>query len=875
MPETNPHNLKQYRVRATLPFYFRISAVAAIVVAVIVVGIGFYRERSKAAFKLKSEHTQLSSDVVTEVSGYERLESDDGVAKYLIRAGHAKTFTDNHLELQGVYLELYGSDGVTKDKMSAESALYIPGENKNFTTYLKGNVEIDTSDELQINTNSITYTRETETAEIDEAVSFARGNIRGKSFGATANMAEKRLELLKDVEIESFESPELAISNVRYAKMNAGSATFDQLANRIDLVSNVEINLNAKGRSSDIKANRVIATLAGADTRSRQLKRFELFDNVRIVSTETGGSPTNIDAGYALYEKDADRYELKQGTHILSSVNGRQTDIRSTDAIYEQSSRKIALTGAAEITQGDDVLKGDLLFANLFADQKVKYAVIRGNANIEQSTTDRTLIISAPELNAAFGESRQMRDANAIGQSKVEIVPGKAEQYTRVIATAVRGIGLIFKGEGLLESLRTDGRTTIQLNAPSGERDAANKQVTADSVKTLFNTNGKDIKRAEAVGNAELLIDPLVADRKNYKTAITAPRFDCDFFPTGNNAQTCVAGKKAKAVRVPTIPTERKGTQTINTDTLTAKFNQRSSDIETLEANGNAKFTELDRNGLAKQITFTQSDEMIRLRGGEPVLWDGRGRAKAGEIDFDTRNDRSFLRGGVSTTYYNQKQINNSTPFGSADKPVFITADRAEFDHTAETAVYEGNARAWQESNYIRGDRLSIDQAGGKFLADGNVQTLIYNAKLKQNSRETALPASASAGSMTFDRGQRVIKYRTSVEIRQGTDRITAGSADVYLDENNEVTRTVAESNVTISQPSRKASGDWVEYTAETETAVLRGNPATVTDPENGSSQSGQLSFSMREKRVTTEGRTKQNPSGRIRSVYKIKELKP
>ena len=266
---------------------------------------------------------------------------------------------------------------------------------------------------------------------------------------------------------------------------------------------------------------------------------------------------------------------------------------------------------------------------------------------------------------------------------------------------------------------------------------------------------------------------------------------------------------------------------------------------------------------------------MIRLRGGEPVLWDGRGRAKAGEIDFDTRNDRSFLRGGVSTTYYNQKQINNSTPFGSADKPVFITADRAEFDHTAETAVYDGNARAWQENNYIRGDRLSIDQAGGKFLADGNVQTLIYNAKLKQNSRETALPASASAGSMTFDRGQRVIKYRTSVEIRQGTDRITAGSADVYLDENNEVTRTVAESNVTISQPSRKASGDWVEYTAETETAVLRGNPATVTDPENGSSQSGQLSFSMREKRVTTEGRTKQNPSGRIRSVYKIKELKP
>ena len=862
-------------MRATLPLYFRISAVVAIVVAVIVVAIGFYRERSKAAFKLKSEHTQLSSDVVTEVNGYERLETEDGVAKYLIRAGHAKTFSDDHLELQAVYLELYGDDGVTKDRMSADSALYVPGENKNFTTYLKGTVQIDTSDGLKVNTNSITYTRGTETAEIDEAVSYERENIRGRSFGAVVRMAEKRLELLKDVEIETFESPELAASNIRYAKMNAGTATFDHIANKIDLVSNVEINVNGKGRNSDINANRVVASLVGADARSRQLKKFELFENVRITSTETGGSPTNISSGYALYEKDADRYELKQGAHIVSSVNGKQIDIRSTDAIYEQSSGKVALTGDAEIIQGNDVLKGDVLFANLFADQKIKDAVIRGNASVKQSTPDRTLIISAPELNASFGESRQMRDANAIGQSKVEIVPGKPEQYTRVLATAVRGIGLLFKGEGLLESLKTDGRTTVQLNAPSGERDAANKQVTADSVKTVFSANGKDIKRAEAVGNAELQIDPLVADRRNYKTTITAPRFDCDFFPTGNNAQTCIAGIKAKAVRVPTVPSEKKGTQTITTDTLIAKFSERSSDIELLEANGSAKYTELDRNGLAKQITFTQSDEMIRLRGGEPVLWDSRGRAKAAEIDFDTRNDRSFLRGGVSTTYYNQKQINGSTPFGSAEKPVFITAERAEFDHTAETGIYEGNARAWQENNYIRGNRLSIDQAGGKFLADGNVQTLIYNAKLKQNGRQTPLPTSASAGSMTFERGKRLIQYRTSVDIRQGTERITAGSADVYLDENNEVTRTVAESNVTISQPDRKASGDWVEYTADTETAVLRGNPATVTDPENGSSQGGQLSFSMREKRITTEGRTKQNPSGRIRSVYKIKDLKP
>ncbi|MEQ1605602.1 MAG: LPS export ABC transporter periplasmic protein LptC [Pyrinomonadaceae bacterium] len=858
-----------------MPLYFRIAAVAAILIAVIVVGIGFYRERSKAAFKLKSEHTQLSDQVVTEVNGYERRETDDGVTKYFIKADHAKTFLDNHLELQNVYLELYGSDGVTIDRMSAESALYIPEEDKNFTTYLKGNVQIETRDALKVNTNDITYTRRTETADIAETVSFERENIRGRSFGATVKMAEKRLDLLKDVEIETFESAELARSNVRYAKINAGSGIFDQLNNKIDLNSHIEIKISAKDRNSDAKAARALVNFAGSDARTRHLKKFELFENVLIVSTVSGGSPTNIESGYALYEKDSDRYELKNGTHIVSMANGKQTDIRSTDAIYEQGAGKLALTGGAEIVQGSDVMKGDVLYANLFPDLKVKDAVIRGSASVQQSSPERVLNISAPEMNASFTEARQMHDANAIGQSTVELVPAKADGYTSVKTTAVRGIGLVFKGEGLLDTLKTDGRTTIQLNVPQGERNAANKRVTADSIKTIFNTNGKDIKKAEAVGNAELFIDPLVADRRNNKTTINGPRFDCDFFPTGNNAQSCVAGKKAKAVRVPTVPVDGKGSQSIDADVLTAKFSEQSSDIELLEANGNAKFTELERNGIAKQISFTQADEIVRLRGGEPTVWDLRGRAKAREIDIDTRNDRSFLRGGVSTTYYSQKQIKGSTPFGSSDKPVFLTGDSAEFDHKAENAVYTGNARAWQENNYIRGNRLFIDQAGGKFQAEGNVQSLIYNAKLRTKGKENTVPTSASAGSLAFDREKRILQYRTSVDIRQGTDRITSASADIYLDENNDVIRTVAETNVIISQPNRRASGDWAEYSAGTETAILRGSPATVTDPENGSSQSAQITFSMRDNRVTTEGGTKQNSSGRIRSVYKIKELKP
>ena len=875
MAEKEFHNQKQYRLRAKLPLYFRIAAVGAIGVTIFAVVAGFYRARSKSPFRLKSEHTQLSTDVVADVNGYERLETDAGITKYYVKADHARTFSDNHQELENVYFEVYDKDGVSNDKMSAENALYIPETEKNFTAYLKGNVHIETKDALKIKTNSITYTKRTDIADVDEAVEFERDNVRGKSFGATVRMGEKHLELLKDVEIETFESPELLKTNVRYAKVNSNSASFDQKTNKIELNDNVAISIASKAKSgnpqtTDVHANRAVLNFIG-ESKSAQLKKIELFENVHIISAEQGIEPTNIDSGYALYDKDADRYVLKNGTHITTVARGKQTDIRSADAILERTAGKLELSGGAEITQGTEYLKGDVLNANLFPDNKVKDAVVRGNAYLKQTTPERTMTVAAPELNAAFDQARQLNNANAIGQSNIEITPVDTKTYSLVTVNSLRGIGLLIKGDGLLDTMRTDGRTTVQLNVIAGTPGAANKKVTADSVTTLFQANGKDIRKTEAVGNAELYIEPLNADKKNYRTTINAPRFDCEFFPTGNNAKTCIAGKKAKALRVPTVASEGHGTQNIFADQLTAEFNPQTKDIDVLDADGNSKFTELDRNAIANKMTFTQSDEILRLRGGEPTVWDMRGRGRSREIDVDTRNNKSFLRGGVSTTYYSQKQIKSASPFGSDDKPVFMTSENAEFDNAAQTATYTTGARGWQDNNYVRGDKIFLDQNAGRFVAEGNVQSLIYNAKVKQKGKESTVPTSASAGSMTYDRDKRLLQYRTAVDIRQGTDRITAASADVYLNERNELSKTIAETNVVITQPTRHATGDWVQYTAEDEVAIIRGNPAVVTDPENGTSQSSQLTFSMRDNHVSSEGKSKQNPAGRTRSVYKVK----
>lgn len=908
MPETvQRQDIKKLQARAKLPAVFRASAIIALAATIAAIGVGFYLSKNNREFRMKSLPAELSKNVVAEVNGYERRESDGERLKYYIKADKAKAFTDNHLELENAFIQVFDDAGANSDRISSANAIYVPAadDSKNFTAYFSGNVDIETRDALSVKTEQLSYNKETEIAEAEEAVEFSRENVTGKSTGATVKMRDKTIELLKDVEINSIG----ADGKIQSAKIVAGHAFFNQAAGRIDFNQTVAINIiptNAGelAQPADIKTDRATAFFVNKEISKielngnvdvfqkptdasqkwtktkanravakidKELKQLELFDNVDIQTTANNLKPTHIKTNYALYDKDADKFDLKNPVDIVTVEDNQPTTIHSNEAVYEQSNGKIFLTGAAQITQGNDLIKGDSLTAELFPNKKLKNAYAKGNARLKQATPERATEISGNELNASYADNQQLQTANVVGAGQAVLTPAQSNDYAKISLAAPNAIRVNFRG-GLLDQMQTDGRTTLLLNAPDNNQTASNKKLTADTVKTVFNQNGKDLTKAEAVGNAELYIEPLRAAPENYKTTINAPRFDCEFYETGNNAKNCAASGNAKGVRVPTAPSPTRGNQNLSAERLTVNFGQNSRELERFDAFGSAKFSELDRNGIANQITYTAGDEFVRLRGGEPTVWDSRARAKAGEIDWDTRNNKSALRGKVSTTYYSQRQTGGATPFANPGSPVFVTADAAEFDHLAETALYTGNARAWQENNYVRADKLFIKQKEGELYGEGTVQSLLYDAKRKENGRETIVPVYAAAQKLSYSKAKNMLRYETNVDIRQGADRIVAGAANVFLDDKNEVSQTVAETNVVITQPNRKASGDFAQYNVADDTIVLRGSPARVEDSETGSAQGAQMTVSLRDKRIEGESKTKENSTGRMRTVYKIKK---
>jgi LPS export ABC transporter protein LptC len=565
----------------------------------------------------------------------------------------------------------------------------------------------------------------------------------------------------------------------------------------------------------------------------------------------------------------------KDGKAPAAPGRSRPVTIRSGQASFEQEAMKLIFVGGVTAEQDRDLMSGDNLYATLNEQKHLQKLEIRNNSYLRTMEQGRAAEVNAVDMDFYLDKDQRLERAVAMRNAGGKTLDADADLQV----TGANVIEVLFQPQAdrsLLKQLRTEGRSVVNLSAPKSKANdprSANKRLTADAVKLIWRTTGRDLDKAEAVGNVELFIDPVIKNQLADKKTLTAPRIDCDFFETGNIARTATASGGAKAVIEPVEPVQDRGTRTLTAQKMTAVFVQSTQDLERMDAQGDAKFNENDRNGVANNISYSAADNTVRLRGGEPTVWDSRARTKGVELDSDLTNKVSYSRGKTATTYYSQEQTNGATPFSKVKSPVYVVGDRGEFHSDTGVAIYTGNARAWQDDNFVRADRLTIYVDSKRMEGNGHVQSQIYNARRGGDGGNSSVPVFAVADSMSYSDADRTLHYESDVDIRQGTDRLTSGVADVYLLKgSSEVEKTIAQREVVLTQPSRKATGEWIQYTTADEVAILKGNPAKVEDVETGSTQGGRLTVYMRDGRVIADDtRGSQSPS-RVRSTHKVKK---
>jgi lipopolysaccharide export system protein LptA len=615
-------------------------------------------------------------------------------------------------------------------------------------------------------------------------------------------------------------------------------------------------------------------------------KRMELRSEVEVTVTPDAlksAKPENANA------KDAKPAKKLTGSRALPVV------IHAPHAVFDQASMRLTFSGGATAEQDRDVMSGDTLTA-ILVERKTPKPEVRGNsaaivtekAQVQKiEVRGNSYLRSMDEGHAAEAHSVDMDfflDADQRLQRAYAMRDVRAQSLnadSEMQLNGATGLNLDFQAQGersLLKEMRAEGRSVVNLSAPKSRANdprSASKRLTADAIKMNWRVNGKDLEKAEAVGNAELYIEPVQKTAKADRKTLTAPRFDCDFFESGNLARNCTATGGSKVVIDPMIETPNRSMRTITSQNMTAVFSRETQDPEKIDAQGDVKFNQKDKNGVAANGSYTASDEIVRLRGGEPTVWDSRARTKATEIDSNTATDISFARGKVQTTYYSQEQTNGAAPFRKVKSPVYILGDRAEVNHDSGVATYSGNSRMWQDDNFVRGDTITLFREQKRMESRGHVQSVLYQARQKNGNVTAVVPVFATAEFMRYSDPDRLLHYETNVDIKQGTDRMTSEVADVYLQkEGNEVERTVAQRNVVLTQPNKRGTGDWCQYTTADEIAILKGNPAHVDDAEQGSTEGNRVTIYRRENRaVADDNRGDQSP-GRVHSTHKVNNNK-
>jgi lipopolysaccharide export system protein LptA len=189
--------------------------------------------------------------------------------------------------------------------------------------------------------------------------------------------------------------------------------------------------------------------------------------------------------------------------------------------------------------------------------------------------------------------------------------------------------------------------------------------------------------------------------------------------------------------------------------------------------------------------------------------------------------------------------------------------------HREGAARYLGNARAWQEDDFVRAENLELDKGERVLTAWEKVQSAFYGVEREvEKGKKEIVPVFVSAEKLVYTDAQRKAHYEGKVKIRQGTDQIDAAEADAVMDENHKLSQMTAAREVVLTQPQRRGTGDLLVYTAASDAAVLTGNLAQVVDRERDvTSKGARLTLHLRDARIEGDD---ESGTKRVKTTHRI-----
>jgi lipopolysaccharide export system protein LptA len=608
----------------------------------------------------------------------------------------------------------------------------------------------------------------------------------------------------------------------------------------------------------------------------------------------------------AHYSANQSELLLDSDIHI-TTLTPNPAEISAQHGIMSKQPRQVVLYQAHLVRQ-DTSMEAPQLTIFLRPDDTIGSIV--GTGGIDSTTTGASVIhVHAPDgVLYLQGHRNELQSADLTGHAEFD-THGASTMYG-----SADKIHMEFAGHNLLQTVHMQGSVRmveppkpaasvpqpsvlqpakVALAGAPGQGGTASSslhgqtiELTADAVDFWLD-RGNQLRRAETSENAQITLTPQAASSARpsaafagtERTVVTARKFYAAF--RNNRLDSLIGKPDARVVSYVGGQGNR-----VSTSQLLDVLFSAAGEISQITQRDNFQYREAlpngtERAGWAQLAVYSMTDDTLTLNGS-PRIIEGGMTTTAHVIHMDRKNGDANADGNVKTTYNDVKPQAGGALLASGE-PTHVTAHSMTASRTGGVAHYFGDARLWQGVNTIEAPVIDFDRDKRTVIAIGGnsqeakdapgsslpgrkpVQTLLS----QQDKTGKRSPIKVTSNRLNYSDYSRVAQFEGSVLVRSIDGSLTADHAAVYFfpvlagtesrspipgAQSGQVDKMIAEGNVVLEQPQRRAAGRRLTYTAALDEYNLVGGPPTFFDAEHGTVNGDSLTFYNRDDRVLVEG---------------------
>jgi lipopolysaccharide export system protein LptA len=432
-------------------------------------------------------------------------------------------------------------------------------------------------------------------------------------------------------------------------------------------------------------------------------------------------------------------------------------------------------------------------------------------------------------------------------------------------------VTLHFAGQQLLQTVHAEGGVRLaQQKGTSGEivaasaassasktgiNDTQDLELTAPTMDFTLK-NGRQLVLAETSGPPQIVIaQPGV----HQKTVVTAGKFDFHF--TDQNRLASLHGAPDAKIVSSTIG---QPDRISSSQSLDVAF-RPAGGVASITQEGAVAYNDGTRKAWGQRATYNTESQLLVL-SGSPRVADTGMTTTAQVIRLDRTTGDAVAEGDVKSTYSELKAQPDGALLASAD-PIHVTSKTLTARRVPAVAIYSGNARLWQNANVVQSPTIQFDREHRSLVAQGTAAQMVSTVLVQIDKSGKATPVAITSPRLAYNDAERKVVLDGGVTAKGGDVTMTARRMNVFLrsraqssDPSDRVTpgqvdHIIAEGDIVITQPARRATGQRLEYVAADDKFILTGGSPSIFDAEHGRITGDSLTFFRRDDRVLVEGR--------------------